>query len=39
MDYLLVLGFVIFFLGIYLKVSDPLRYQDLKESLLNWLKE
>lgn len=39
MEYFLIFGFVVLCLGIYLKVSDPLRYQDLKESLLNWLEE
>jgi|TARA_R110000824_G_scaffold90064_4_gene220361 hypothetical protein len=39
MDYLLVLGFVILCLGVYLKISDPLKYRDIKENLLNWLKE
>nr|BAR33155.1 hypothetical protein [uncultured Mediterranean phage uvMED] len=39
MDYFLVLGFVIFFIAVYLKVSDPIRYNEIKQNLLNWFKE
>ena len=39
MDYLLVLGFVIVFSAITLKYSDPVRYNQIKQNILNWLQE
>ena len=39
MDYLLVLGFGIVFSAITLKYSDPVRYNLIKQNILNWTKE
>tara|TARA_S200002703_G_scaffold35737_1_gene30792 strand:- start:2200 stop:2319 length:120 start_codon:yes stop_codon:yes gene_type:complete len=39
MDYLLILGFVILCLGMTLKYTNPVKYNEIKQNILNWTKE